>query len=108
MRNNRRKEYNKERPISYKRSVSEITLKRIYSYRAEGRDGIMNLKLKPCPFCGGEAYYRVPIVKGCENIMMVECRQCGASPYAVFVSEVLDKDDKKAAIAEKWNRRTQV
>lgn len=66
------------------------------------------LQLKSCPFCGGEAYYRVPIVKGCENIMMVECRQCGASPYAVFVSEVLDKDDKKAAIAEKWNRRTQV
>lgn len=63
------------------------------------------LQLKSCPFCGGEAYYRVPIVKGCENIMMVECRQCGASPYAVFVSEVLDKDDKKAAIAEKWNRR---
>lgn len=61
--------------------------------------------LKPCAFCGGEGYYRAPQRKGCEDIMIIECKQCGASPYAVFVSCVLDDDEKKAAIAEKWNRR---
>lgn len=64
-----------------------------------------NIHLKPCPFCGGQAYFRTPIRKGPEDVMVVECRQCGAAPYAVFVSIVWDDSTKKAAIAEKWNRR---
>ena len=47
------------------------------------------IRLKPCPFCGGEAYYRTPThLKGTAfDVMMVECKQCGASPYAVEVYE---------------------
>lgn len=63
------------------------------------------IKLKPCPFCGGEAYYRTPIHKGCEVIMMVECKHCGASPYAAYLSDVWGEDKWKEAIAEMWNRR---
>lgn len=46
-----------------------------------------DIKLKPCPFCGGEAYYRTPThLKGTAfDVMTVECKQCGASPYAVEV-----------------------
>lgn len=46
-------------------------------------------KLKPCPFCGGKAYYRTPThLKGTAfDVMTVECKQCGASPYAVEVYE---------------------
>lgn len=66
----------------------------------------MSMDLLPCPFCGGQAYYRTPVRKGPEDIMIVECKRCGAAPYAVFVSEVLDESAKRAAIAEFWNRRT--
>lgn len=66
----------------------------------------MNIPLASCPFCGGQPYIRAPIHKGCEDIMIIECKQCGASPYSVYVSEVLDEADKRNAIAEKWNRRT--
>ena len=47
------------------------------------------IKLKPCPFCGGKAYYRTPThLKGTAfDVMTVECKQCGASPYAVEVYE---------------------
>ena len=47
------------------------------------------IRLKPCPFCGGEAYYRTPthLKRTAFDVMMVECKQCGASPYAVEVYE---------------------
>ena len=64
--------------------------------------------LKPCPFCGGKAYYRTPQhQKGTAfDIMMVECKSCGASPYAVSTYEYNKIEDKCANIAERWNRRT--
>lgn len=64
-------------------------------------------KLKPCPFCGGEAYYRKPEhLKGTAfDIMRIECRKCGATPYAVETYEFDTEADKKEAIARFWNRR---
>ena len=66
-----------------------------------------DVKLKSCPFCGGEAYYRTPThLKGTAfDVMMVECKQCGASPYAVEVYEYNTEENKRKAIAEVWNRR---
>lgn len=63
--------------------------------------------LKPCPFCGGEAYYRTPThLKGTAfDVMMVECKQCGASPYAVEVYENDTEENKRKTISEFWNRR---
>lgn len=66
-------------------------------------------KLKPCPFCGGEAYYRKPEhLKGTAfDIMRIECKKCGAAPYAVEVYEFDTEADKKEAIARFWNRRAE-
>lgn len=65
-----------------------------------------DVKLKSCPFCGGEAYYRTPThLKGTAfDVMMVECKQCGASPYAVEVYENDTEENKRKTISEFWNR----
>ncbi len=64
------------------------------------------IKLKPCPFCGGEAYYRTPEKeKGVFEIMMIECKKCGASPYAIQVYDCWPLEEKQNAIAKLWNRR---
>ena len=54
-------------------------------------------KLKPCPFCGGEAKF-VHIFENPEKCM-VSCRECDGGIDAVFANE--------EAAAEAWNRRAQ-
>ncbi len=39
--------------------------------------------------------------------MMVECKQCGASPYAVEVYENDTEENKRKTISEFWNRRAE-
>lgn len=52
----------------------------------------MNDKLKPCPFCGGEA-----IIDGCDDTLwIVICKECNAS--------IGYKETKEEAI-EAWNWR---
>jgi restriction alleviation protein, lar family len=72
-----------------------------------GGERMPETKLKPCPFCGGKAYYRTPThLKGTAfDVMTVECKQCGASPYAVEVYENDTEENKRKTIAEFWNRR---
>lgn len=56
------------------------------------------IKLKPCPFCGGEAatvFYTGYIYVSCEN--------CGATSEMVKISEEYSATEKAAA--EAWNRR---
>lgn len=50
----------------------------------------MSARLKPCPFCGGEAklYESVALYK-------VRCNDCGASAFGISVKEVVAS----------WNRR---
>lgn len=64
-------------------------------------------QLKSCPFCGGEAYYRKPEhFKGTAfDIMRIECKKCGATPYAVEVYEGKTETEKRETIARFWNRR---
>ena len=65
------------------------------------------VELLPCPFCGGEAYYLTPAKeKGTAfETMRVECRKCGAVPFAISVYEGNTYEQKKQAIARQWNRR---
>ena len=69
-----------------------------------------NCEIKPCPFCGGEAYYRTPQhEKGTAfDVCMIECKQCGATPYGISVYENETDENKKASIARFWNRRAEM
>ena len=64
--------------------------------------------LEPCPFCGGEPYFRTPIHnKGTAfDMMIIECIKCGAQPYAVNVYQFETDEEKQKAVAKQWNRRS--
>ncbi len=66
---------------------------------------LISFVLRPCPFCGGDAYFRQVEKAGTFDVMMIECRKCGAVPYAVQVYQFADEKDKRAAIVKLWNRR---
>ena len=67
----------------------------------------MSVTLKPCPFCGGEAYFlTTQKVKNSAFVAVgVECRKCGAYPYSTMVYEGATDEDMKKAAAKAWNRR---
>ena len=67
--------------------------------RVRGGENLSKIKLKPCPFCGGEAHidcfpglYR-PYFPVCNNEMCIACD--------TIVTFLTEKD-----AAEAWNRRT--
>ena len=66
--------------------------KRILVY---GGGGLMKIKLKRCPFCGGEAKF-LPMWKFRSENYWVRCVDCGCETPA-FVTQKL--------AAEAWNRR---
>ena len=54
----------------------------------------MNDKLKPCPFCGGEA-----IVDGCDDTLWIAiCKKCNAS---------IDYKETKQEAIDAWNNSVQ-
>lgn len=53
-------------------------------------------ELKPCPFCGGEAY----IVKGFSDLHMILCEDCGST------ASFQHKEGRQEAI-KAWNRRAE-
>lgn len=62
-------------------------------------------KLKPCPFCGGEAYARFVKDKGAFGYTSVECKKCGAVPYVHMAYNNLSKEEAVMGVVEAWNRR---
>lgn len=79
-------------------------------------DEEFSAQLKPCPFCGGEAEYKITpeYVLGDEmENHYIQCKSCLASTMRVTVS-IFNNDDNiygtiKMTIinlAEHWNRRT--
>lgn len=58
-------------------------------------------KLKPCPFCGGEAIMR-HISSIMDVFSYVTCTRCGVQSPNFKVSSEYASDDKAA---EAWNRR---
>ena len=72
----------------------------------------MEIKLKPCPFCGGVA--KLEARKGYEDrqsyygkaCLAIECLDCGAEVTAYNHTDgPLPYEVIAAAAAEKWNRR---
>ena len=57
----------------------------------------MNDKLKPCPFCGGEAELRVNVCA-----VYIACTECSAESVHVLTSPMYTAADKAA---EAWNNR---
>lgn len=55
----------------------------------------MSEKLKPCPFCGGEAW----VIQILEDLYAVECRKCWTRKGTY--------QPTKAEAIEAWNRRAE-
>lgn len=60
------------------------------------------IKLKPCPFCGGKAHIEEKVTLGGSSIVWVECESCGARLPDIYVKSSYCANDKAA---EAWNRR---
>lgn len=60
------------------------------------------LKLKPCPFCGGKAEFRLFSIRS-KNSITVRCKSCNA--VCEHVEESLNYCAKQVA-ADKWNSRS--
>ena len=58
------------------------------------------IKLKPCPFCGGEGKLITSGFNDCYSL--VKCKQCGAESKPFKISKEYCSDEKAA---EAWNRR---
>lgn len=62
-------------------------------------------KIKPCPFCGGEArleHPSGPYMEPYKGASMVECTNCHAMTRSFSVATEYSSDDKAI---EAWNRR---
>ncbi len=60
-------------------------------------------RLKPCPFCGGEAMFTVELREGHPDFggHAAMCGTCGAGVGYVFACG----DDPQPLLAEQWNKR---
>lgn len=75
------------------------------------------IELKPCPFCGGEAYIRDQSLHTYHELTVIECRNCGATlewiqEFAVFESKnYFGQVESRVRAAvnlspfDAWNRR---
>ena len=65
----------------------------------------MKTKLKPCPFCGGEAAKRAEEINGIRAIYVL-CKECSASSGVYRTRNPRVRDEENPAI-KAWNRRTE-
>ena len=75
-------------------------------------------RLKDCPFCGGEAYFRVTSNGICAETrkigFQIECKVCRVSiPKTYEIELTIDENgdiktlkDERGIAAGKWNKRT--
>ena len=62
----------------------------------------MDIKLKPCPFCGGEAELIHGTAYAEDYSSQVQCSKCGAKIKEIHRAVDYCADEKAA---EAWNRR---
>jgi Lar family restriction alleviation protein len=60
-------------------------------------------KLKPCPFCGGEAETSHGFDKSAKEYFFVSCGMCNAKTMNFY--KWWDSDNYESAAIEAWNRR---
>lgn len=64
------------------------------------------MNLKPCPFCGGDAYIHIDKKKnGTFNYVSVECKKCGAVPYVMQAYFGYSDEIASESVVDKWNKR---
>lgn len=68
--------------------------------------------LKPCPFCGYDAYSQIRVKRGMANdyiLVRVKCKNCDASQESIAESGIsIDAmQEMIARVANYWNRRCQ-
>lgn len=71
------------------------------------------IKLRPCPFCGGKAKFRIFEHNAMAYKYQIECDKCGATNNEVGLTTLLfEKDgsintiqDDRWKLADAWNRR---
>ncbi len=65
------------------------------------------MKMKPCPFCGGEDLYLDDMILGDHNYYFIVCRDC--STEGPMCETTAPKWNDPAEMAKKaWNRRIKV
>lgn len=66
----------------------------------------MDIKLKPCPFCGCEAEVMHLATRDGEEVgACAFCRECGASSRSYYTDVCGDEERAIAEAATAWNRR---
>jgi Lar family restriction alleviation protein len=73
------------------------------------------LKLKPCPFCGFDAYSQIRVKQGVSYdairvVVVIKCKNCDASQEVSAESgcSIDAMQEMIARVANYWNRRCQV
>ena len=61
-------------------------------------------KLKPCPFCGGEAYFTNTWIEWEKKTKLMIGVECGSEDCILSSAELRSYETADEAI-EKWNRR---
>lgn len=62
------------------------------------------MNLKPCPFCGSKAELKHGTSAIFDTYAYVQCKDCGAKTYDMYMSTAYSCDDK---VIELWNRRSE-
>ena len=69
------------------------------------------VKLKPCPFCGGRAKMMMAItpvsIQANSPAVFVQCTECCAEMNKIIIpyTNYINLERKAKELAEKWNRR---
>ena len=70
------------------------------------------IELKPCPFCGYDAYSQIRVKRGMANdciLVRIKCKNCDAYQESIAESGISIEamQEMIARVANYWNRRCQ-
>lgn len=68
----------------------------------------MNEKLKPCPFCGGEAEIYPEVDRTMGKFWYIRCKRCYSRGSGIYESvRELEPEEEHAAITGAWEKATE-